>query len=255
MHRPVQGSCGTTEEIWLYRSQTLRNSAIYGSDLPWGKLFPTNLLQSVANVIPSVCLDCLLTFMDQMILFANCKHQLPVNSASLLLLQLPLLAPWGYYAKDARKGGQLLWQVENFTYEKAPSLSLELHLACCEWKLCSLSAAVPHKRKIVSHKLLLKCTLHVNCKINSLNSFHWAQHQKENEPTAVDYFCWIGFNHLYWCPSFFSWLPSLKDPIANFIWVSKNRDIYNSAVFVSHLSSPFPPCISDQTYFRPWRNM
>jgi len=122
----------------------------------------------------------------------------------------------------------------------------------CELKLCSLSAAAPHKMKIVSHKLLWKCTLHVNCKINSLNSFHWAQHQKENEPTAVDYFCWIGFNHLYWCPSFFSWLPSLKIPIANFIWVSKNRDIYNLAVFVSLLSSPFPLCISDQTYFRPW---
>lgn len=232
----------------------LRNSAMYGSSLSWSKRFPANLLQPVANETANVCLDYPLTFMDQMMLSATSQapgaHEPgipPPPASNPGTLRLSRQKPTKGHATFMESGRFQIWE-STFPLPGASP-------CCCELKLCSLSAAAPHKKKIVSHKLLRKCTLHVNCKINSLNSFHWAQHQKENEPTAVDYFCWIGFNHLYWCPSFFSWLPSLKTPIANFIWVSKNRDIYNLAVFVSHLSSPFPPCISDQTYFRPWWNI
>lgn len=229
----------------------LKNSAIYGSGLSWDRVFPTFLLQLVSNLIANVCLDCTLTFMNQTMLSAilqgggapepDIPHPLaPAFPPGTLRLLRPRHMKG--HTTFMGSGKIHIWE-STFSLPGASPWR-------CELKLCSLSAAGPHKKKIVSHKLLQKCTLHVNCKINSLNSFYWAQHQKENEPTAVDYFCWIGFNHLYWCPPFFSWLPSLKTPIANFIWVSKNRDIYNLAGFVSQFSSPFPPCILDQTYFR-----
>lgn len=229
----------------------LRNSAMYGSGLSWDKLFLTFLLQPVSNLIANVCLDCTLTFMNQTMLSATLQvaHAPEPDIPHPLLPAAPpgilrLLWPRNMKGHTTFMGsGKIhIWESTFSLPGASPWL--------CKLKLCSLSAEAPHKKKIVSHKLLQKCTLHVNCKINSLNSFHWAQRQKENEPTAVDYFCWIGFNHLYWCPSFFSWLPSLKTPIANFIWVPKNRDIHNLAVFVSQFSSPFPPCTSDQTYFK-----
>lgn len=211
-------AAGGQQERPSFKGQKLlRTSAPYGSGLSWGRLFPTYLLQPAANVTANVCLDCPLTFMDQMML-SETLHEpgahepgIPPPPPASMAGTLRLLPqrPMKGHATFTESGKFHVWDSTFPLPGTSP--------CCCELKLCSLSAAARHKKKIVSHKLLLKCTLHVNCKINSLNSFHWAQHQKENEPTAVDYFCWIGFNHLYWCPSFFSWLPSLKTPIANFI--------------------------------------